>query len=531
VDLLQNSLFLLLLIIILGEVIGKIEYKAFSFGPAAIIFVALVFGNYGYTLPHEFLELGLVLFIYSIGTQAGPGFFTSFKSFGLKLSLGAMVVVFSGFVVALISGWLMGYSGDIIAGAFAGSLTSTPGLAVAVEMTKSALAPAAYGLTYSYGVIGVILFIKLLPKLIKVDIKAEENMLKEEVAKQNPPVIFMHIEITNPNIMNKKVRELGLSRIAPVALTRLLKRGASEPILVSADTIIGEGDQIRIVGIEEDLKRVILYLGKPIDAKMEFNGNLLKKRIIVSKKTFVGKSIGSINFNEVFNVSVARLTRNGMDIPADPSTRLQMGDVIHLVGMEPSLENMKKLLGNDVKKVYTANIISILTGIFIGFLIGKIPIYLPLIGQITLGTTGGVLIMGLLLSGLHRTGPIIWAVPETGSAFIREMGLVLFLATVGTQAGSTIINTVETMGINLFVVGIAITTITMISGFLFCQYVLKIPFLRTLGVITGGMTSTPGLATTTSVSTTAFAATAYATVYPVALISKILAIKLLIWLA
>ncbi|MCK6602387.1 MAG: transporter [Bacteroidetes bacterium] len=530
-DLLHHSLFFLILIIILGEALGKIEVFAFSFGPAAIIFVALIFGNYGYILPKEYLDLGLVLFIYSIGTQAGPGFLTSFKSYGLKLSLGAFFVVFSGFLVALISAWLMGYSGDIIAGAFAGALTSTPGLAVAVEMTKSALAPAAYGLTYSYGVIGVILFIKLLPKLIKADIAKEESVLKEEVARQNPPVIYKHIEITNPNISGKLVRELGLSRIAPVAMTRLLKKGAPEPVLVSGETRLETGDQIRIVGTEDDLERVILYMGRVIDAKMEFNGSLLKKRIVVSKKAFIGKSIGSINFNEVFNVSVSRLTRNGMDIPADPSTRLQMGDVIHLVGMAPSLENMKKLLGNDVKKVYTANIISILTGIFIGYLIGKIPILLPFIGEISLGTTGGVLIMGLLLSGLHRTGPIIWAVPETGSAFIREMGLVLFLATVGTQAGSSIVTTIETMGINLFLVGMLITTLTMVSGFLFTRYVLKIHFLRTLGVITGGMTSTPGLATTTSISKTAFAATAYATVYPVALISKILAIKFLIWLA
>ncbi len=528
-ELINHPIFLLLLIIILGELAGKLEIQKFSFGSSAIIFVALAFGHHGFRLPKEFLDLGLVLFIYSIGIQAGPGFLNSFKSHGLKLTMGAIVVVTSGFLTTWLVSWLFGYGGDTAAGAFAGSLTSTPGLAVAVEMTQSALAPAAYGLTYSYGVIGVILFVKLIPRFTKTNIPAEEERLREELLRDNPPVHLVHLEITNPNVIGKPVRELGITDIAPVAITRLLRAGASKPELVSGETVLMAGDQIRVVGTEADLKQVSLLLGSPVDAKMEFDSRFMKKRILVSKKAFVGRTIGSINFAEVFNVQVSRLTRNSMDIPADPTTRLEMGDVIHLVGKEQSLENMKKLLGNDAKAVYTANVFSILAGISIGFLIGKIPLFLPFVGEISLGATGGVLLSGLVLSGLYQTGPMIWAIPETGNSFIRELGLLLFLATVGTSAGATIMETIAEEGVALLGAGVLITTVPMVVSFLFARKVLKIQFLRILGVITGGMTSTPGLATTTSISKTAFAATAYATVYPAALILMIIYCKILVW--
>lgn len=528
-DILHQPIFLLLVIIILGEAIGKIEVKAFSFGSSAIIFVALVFGHYGFSLPKEFLELGLVLFIYSIGLQAGPGFLNSFKSHGLKLTMGAIVVVTVGFLTTLIASLFLGYGGDTAAGAFSGSLTSTPGLAVAVEMTKSAMAPAAYGLTYSYGVIGVILFVKLIPRFTKTRIPEEEERLRAELLRDNPPVTFIHLEISNPNVVGKPVKDLALTSIAPIAITRLLRKGSVEPELVNAETVLGDGDQIRVVGTEQDLKQISLVLGHPVSAKMEFNSKLMKKKIIVSKKAFIGRTIGSINFAEVFNVQVSRLTRNSIDIPADPTTRIQMGDVIHLVGMEQSLENMKKLLGNDARVVYTTSVFSVLAGIFLGYLIGKIPVYLPLVGEITLGTTGGVLLSGLILSSIYQTGPVIWAIPETGNGFIRELGLLLFLATVGTSAGATIMDTIAAEGVSLLLAGVVITTIPMIVAYIFCKSILKIQFLRILGVITGGMTSTPGLATTTSISATSFAATAYATVYPVALIGMIIYCKVLVW--
>ncbi len=527
-SIIHNSIFLLLIIVILGEALGHIKLKSFSLGSSAIIFVALVFGHFGYTLPGDFQTLGLVLFIYSVGLQAGPGFLSSFKQQGLSLTLGALVIVFVGFLITLLCSWFFDFDQGVAAGLFAGALTSTPGLAVAVEEVARSQAPAAYGLTYCFGVVGVTLFINLLPKILNTNISDEEQALHQELTEKNPPFTYHHIEVTNPNLLNKSVNEIYLKDIAPVVLTRLLRRGAKEPILVSGETLLCEGDHLRIVGRKNDLRKVELYMGQATEVKIEFDRGMVKKSIIISKRQVVGHTLGMLNFREVFNVQVSRITRNGIDLPAEANTRFHLGDVLHVVGNEKALKNLTRMLGNDVKAIYRINLLPIFVGLLAGFLIGKIPLYLPLIGSFTLGITGGVLLAGLILSGLYKTGPIIWEIPSTANSFIRELGLMLFLATVGTKTGSTIMATISQQGLSLFISGLLVTSIPLLVSLLVCRYLLKVRFLRMIGVLTGGMTSTPGLSSATSLSETPYAAGAYATVYPVALIGMIFFTKLLI---
>ncbi len=527
-QLLHNPIFLLLVIILLGEALGQVRLKAFSLGSSAIIFVALVFGHYGLTLPGEFQTLGLALFIYSVGLQAGPGFLSSFRRQGMKLSLGALVMVLSGFLTTLACCWLFRFDADIGAGLFSGALTSTPGLAVAVEAVAKSRAPAAYGLTYCFGVVGVILFIKLLPRVLRVDIAAEEEALNREVTENYPPFSVHHIEVTNPNLFDKAVRDIFLKDIAPVVITRMLRKGASEPILVFGDTILRQGDRLRIAGREKDLQRAELFLGRSIDEEIAFNRGLTKKNIVVSKSEAVGHSLGSLNLAVVFNVQVTRITRNGIDLPAAGHSRLHLGDVLHVVGDENSLHNVTRMLGNDSRELYRINLLPILLGLLAGFLIGEIPLYLPGIGFFTLGTTGGVLLAGLVLSRLYKTGPILWEIPATANRFIRELGLVFFLAAVGTHTGETILHTLAQQGIPLLISGVLVTSAPLVISLVVCRYLLRIRFLRLLGVLTGGMTSTPGLVSASSLSDTPYAAAAYATVYPVALIGMILLTKILI---
>ncbi len=527
-NMLENSIFLLLLIIILGESLGHLKLKAFSLGSSGIIFVAIAFGYFGYSLPGEFQTLGLVLFIYSVGLQAGPGFLSSFKHQGLRLTLGAIVIVFVGFLTTLICCWFFHFEVGIGAGLFAGALTSTPGLAVAVEAVEKSQAPAAYGLTYCFGVIGVTLFINLLPRILKINLQEEEQLLHREITENNPPFTYHHIEITNPNLFNKTVKDIYLSNIAPVVLTRLLSRGATEPVLVTGETVLREGDLLRIVGREEDLKKVELYMGRPIKEKIEFNRGIVKKTIIVSKRKAAGHSIGFLNFREVFNVQVSRITRNGIDLPAEPNTRLHLGDMLHVVGDENALKNVSRILGNDVRAIYRVNLLPIFLGLLAGFLLGEIPFFLPFVGNFSLGITGGVLLAGLILSNLYKTGPFIWEIPSTSNNFIRDLGLMLFLATVGTKTGATIIPTLAQQGLPLLLSGILVTLAPLLTSLLVCRYLLKIRFLRILGVLTGGMTSTPGLVSASALSATTHAAAAYATVYPVALIGMIFFTKILI---
>jgi putative transport protein len=521
---------LLLIVIILGYMVGQLKFKSFSLDSSAIIFVGLVFGYMGYSLPSEIQTLGLVLFIYSIGLQAGPGFMSSLRHNGLKLSAGAACVVAAGFLTSLGCAMVFNFNDGIAAGLFAGALTSTPGLAVAVEMVDHSMAAAAYGVTYLFGVIGVILFIKLVPRIMRINITDEENRLDRELREGQPKVTFVHLEVTNPNLFEKTVKSIALNQIAPVTITRLLHKGAAEPVPVSGDTVLKKGDHIRVVGVQADLEKAKLYIGRAIDAEIAFNSRLVNKKIIISKNEIIGKTLHNLNLTAVYNVQVARITRNGFDIPAHATTRLNKGDILHVVGQKQSLENVKKHLGDNFMELYTASVISILSGILIGFFIGRLPIQLPGIGLFSLGTTGGVLVAGLVLGHLKKTGPLIWDIPVTSNNFIRELGLMFFLSTVGTSAGVTIIETLRQFGLPLLVAGALTTLIPLVVAFAVCHRLLDIRFLRTLGVITGGMTSTPGLATATALSNTQYASTAYATVYPVALIGMILFTKLLIWI-
>lgn len=529
-ELLHNHIFLLLLLTLLGTALGKIKIKSFSLGSSGIIFVALVFGHFGYTLPADFQTLGLVFFIYSIGLQAGPGFLHSFRSGGLKLAAGSVFTIGVGFFTALTASYICGFDAGTGAGLFSGALTSTPGLAVAVEMAGSNSAPAAYGLTYFFGVIGVIIFIQLLPKFITVSVPEEEKKLQEEAAKKQQPITIQHIELTNPNIFNTKVKDLRLSSIAPVVITRLLRSGANEPILVGGDTVLREKDHLRLAGRSEDLKKIQLFLGRTINREIQFDRALEKKYILVSKKEVSGMSLEELNCHEVFNVQVTRVTRNGIDLPATGGLRLHMGDTVHAIGDSRALENVAKIFGDNVKEVYSINLLPIFIGIMFGFLLGKVPLYIPFGGTFSLGTTGGVLMAGIILSNLYKTGPFIWEIPSTANSFIRELGLILFLATVGSKTGASILATLSQQGIDLLLAGVAVTLIPLLSAVLLCRYVLKLPFLRMLGVMTGAMTSTPGLAAATDLSATHYASSAYATVYPMALISMILFTKLLVLL-
>ncbi|WP_305045280.1 aspartate:alanine exchanger family transporter [Geoalkalibacter sp.] len=526
-NLLHNPIFLLLLVIVLGELLGKARLWNLSLGSSSIIFVALAFGHFGYTLPAEVQTIGLAMFIYAVGLQAGPGFLSSFRNHGLIMALLVLIMTAVGIGVTYLCCRLFGFDAGIGAGLLAGAMTSTPSLAAAVELLGPDQAPAAYGVTYGFGIIGVALAVKLLPALLRRDIAREEEQLARELAEINPPITFQHIEVSNPNLFGKRVVDIFLKSIAPVTITRLLRKGAAEPILVGADTVLEEGDRLRVVGRPADLEKVQLYIGRPVEGEIAFDRVLTKKDIVVSKREFAGATLGFFNFREVFNVQVARITRNGVDLPADANTRLHLGDVLHAVGDERSLRNISRIVGNDLKATYDISLLPILLGLLLGMLLGQITLPLPLIGDFTLGTTGGALLAGLLLGARYQTGRLIWEIPTTGNRLIRDLGLALFMAAVGTTAGTTFVATLQSYGLPLLFSGMLVTLLPVAVGALLGLWLLRIRFLRLIGVLVGGMTSASGLEAAAGLSATPYAQSAYATVYPVALISKIIAVKVL----
>lgn len=529
-SLLNNSPVLLSVIISLGILIGKIKVFNFSLDSAGILFVALLFGHFGFLLPSDFLTLGMMFFLYSVGMEAGPTFFHSFRKEGVRLSMGAALIVLSGMTITLIYSWIANIPADTAAGMFAGSLTSTPGLAVAVELTSASKAPAAYGLTYSFGILGLVLFIKLGSKILQSKITSATKQLEQEEKENYPPIHYHHIQLSNPNLFGVQIKNTGLAKIAPVVISRLLRKGSSTAMVVSGETELLKGDLLRIVGTEKNVSKAELYLGKRTRKKIEFSGNLINRKILISKKNFFGHPLQSLNLAETFNVRVTRITRENVQVAPRPNFILRMGDALHILGTPESVENVTRLLGNDAHQIQTTNVFSTFLGIMLGVLLGKVSVPFPLIGSLQLGLSGGVLLAGILAGYFARTGPILWEIPWSGKHFLREAGLSLFLAVVGTSSGAHFMETIESEGLSLFMGGILVTLFTIIFAWIILRKFLHINPIRALGVLSGGMTSTPGLAAATSVSDHPQLGMAYAGVYPVALVMMIISMKILLFL-
>lgn len=527
-SLLDKPVFLLLSIVLLGEALGRIKIRNFALGTPAIIFVALGFGHLGYTVPGVLQDFGLVLFIYSIGLQAGPGFVASFRTHGLRLTAGAVGMILLAVLSVILLSWAFGFDRGTASGLLAGAMTSTPGLAVAVELGGGAAAAAAYGVTYTFGVLGVILYLKVVARIGRAVLPVEEAELDRQRSEAHPPMRFCHVELTNPNLAGKQVKDIFLHDMAAVNLTRLLRPGMPRPEVVNGSTVLQLGDHLRVVGREHDLAKAELFLGRRIEAEIEFEQSLTSRTVVVSKPEVVGQTLAGLNLAAVFGVQVSSMVRNGMELPVGGSTQLHRGDRLRLVGEQRAIENVAGLVGNDVSRTFSVNLLVIFAGLFAGYLLGVVPLSLPWLGDFTAGTTGGVLLAGLVLSGLYKTGPFIWQIPETANSFIRELGLVLFLAAVGTSAGKSLLATLSEQGLALVASGVVVTFVPLLAGALICRKLLKLPYLRTFGVLAGGMTSTPGLATVTGLSDRAYASSAYATVYPVSLIGMIVATKILV---
>lgn len=529
-ELLHNPMFLLLAVILSGHLLGKVKIFSFSLGSSGIVFTGLLAGFAGFSLPGVIQSLGLILFIYSVGQQAGPGFVHSMKRGGLALSIGAMAMIAAGLLTALGCKAWFGFSKEITAGLFAGALTSTPGLAVAVELAHDSAAPAAYGVAYTFGVVGVVLVVKLLPRLMRANIRQEEEKLEQEMSGLHPQIEFTHLEVTNPNLCTGPLSQVLPAGMAEVTITRVLRTGSDSPELAVAETVLNMHDTVRVVGTSEALHQAEIVIGPEVEADLAFNSVLIKKEILLSRPDVAGKTLRALNLSHVFGVQVSRITRNGFDCPAGPNVRLRQGDVLHVVGNPEAVENVKKMLGDNVRALFATSVMVLLSGLFCGLAFGALPLYLPGLGIFTLGATGGVLLAGLVFGAVRQIGSVITELPSTANALIRDLGLGLFLAVVGTAAGGTLVPTLREYGMPLFLAGAIMTLTPMLIGVPICSRVLRIPFLRMLGVITGGMTSTPGLAAAASLSDTPYAATAYASVYPIALVGMIMASKLIMLL-
>lgn len=524
-SLLQSSYFALFLIVALGFILGRINFRGISLDVSAVIFIALLFGHFGVVIPKELGNFGLVLFIFTIGIQAGPGFFDSFRSKGKVLILLTLLLVGGACLTGLVFKYLLGIETASIVGLVAGALTSTPGLAAAIDATQSSSASIAYGIAYPFGVIGVILFVKLLPKLLGVDLLAEEKRMEQQQKGKFPELKTATFCISNANIFGKSLVQLQVRTMTGAVVSRIRHGEVTE--LPTPLSVLYEGDLIKAVGSEGALQQLELLAGERVPEDLPLAVSYEIQMLLLTNKEVIGKSMGSMDFQGNFNCTITRVRRSGIDLSPSPDLVFKFGDKLTVVGHQDSVKELSKLLGNDEKRLSDTDFFPIAMGIVLGVLFGKINISFSESFSFSPGLTGGILIVALVLSAIGKTGPIIWSMSGSSNQLLRQLGLLLFLAEVGTSAGANLVATFQESGWTLFGVGFAITLIPMIIATLAGYYIFKINILDLLGTITGGMTSTPGLAAAGSMTDSDAPSVAYATVYPIAMVFLIIFIQLI----
>lgn len=522
---LSESHIVLFLIISLGFILGRIKIKGISLDISAIIFVALLFGHFGHSVPRDIQFIGLLLFIFTVGIEAGPGFFQAFRSQGIKLTLLAITLVVSAAITTFIISYAFDVDMNLAAGLFTGALTSTPGLAVAIDSSQSTMASIGYGIAYPFGVLGVIFFVKILPKILKQDISQVEKEIKDHALEENPDIYNKNFMVENKNIEGKTIAQINIREMTGAVISRIKQKDRN--FTPSSDTVLYEGDIIKAVGTSESLEKVEKLIGKRTDISIPLGNEYEVSTILVTNKSIVNKSISKLNLFKRYNATITRIKRSSIEIIPTGETQIFFGDKLIIACEKENMGKIANLLGNDSKALSHTDFFPIAMGIILGYLVGNIQISFFDKFTFQFGLTGGVLITAILLSKIGKTGPIVWTMSGVANNLLRLIGLLFFLSAVGTNAGAQMVSTYQEYGFKLFIMGAFITIIPMVIAAFISRYFLKLNILTLLGAVTGSMTSTPGLAAVDTITDSNAPHIAYATVYPIAMVVLIICVHIL----
>ncbi len=522
--LLNSSYFAFFTIVAFGFLLGRIKIKGVSLDISAVIFVALIFGHFGIIIPKDFQNIGLVLFIFTIGIQAGPSFFQSFRTQGKQLLIMATTLIVSAGLCTYSVVKLFNLDMNAGIGLLTGALTSTPGLAAAIETTGSPLSSISYGVAYPFGVIGVILFVSLYPRIFKINLQKASDEYISQKRSGYADITTQNYIVENEKIIGKSIKELRIRYMTGAVISRVMKD--KEAFTPSADTILEKGTIVKAVGEAEALKRVQMLIGSPTESAIPFGNKYDACRVFVTKKEVVNKTLKQLNILENYGATVTNIRRSGLDITPDSTSKVQFGDKLTITCRVDNIKQITNVFGNKKRHLSNTDFLPICLGIIIGALLGKLTFDFGMF-DFSLGLTGGVLFAGLILGRIGKTGNILWTMTGPANNLLRQLGLLFFLAAVGTKAGSSLMATFNESGYQLFAAGAIITIVPMIIASLVAQLAFKMNVLTMLGGLTGSMTSTPGLAATDSLTDTNAPSVAYATAYPIAMVLLIIVVKIL----
>lgn len=536
-----HSILIIVLTIAIGIVCARIRFKGVSLGIAWILFAGICLSHFGMRLDseveHFVKEFGLILFVYSIGLQVGPGFFSSLCRGGLSLNLLAAAVVFLGCGTTYVIHLVTGEDLATMIGILSGAVTNTPSLGAAQQAftdvtggNPSSLA-LGYAVAYPLGVIGIIATMITLRIVFSRRIKY--NGIKsntEEV--QN--IICLDVKVTNERIIGRQIKDVMGLLNREFVVSRII-HSTNVAAVAMGDTVICEGDILRIVAKPDAVDAISTFMGEAVlvDREQEQEEeNLVSRRIVVTRESVNGSNIGSLNIRSLYEVNITRINRSGVDLIAVNDLRLQIGDRVTVVGSEKNISKVVDILGNSMKRLDHPNLFPIVIGIFLGILLGSIPFMFPGIPQpVKLGLAGGPLIVAILVSRFGPYYKLVTFTTTSANMMLREMGIALFLAAVGLGAGGQFIETITNGGYWWVVYGVIITLVPILIVGVVALFVLKIDGGTLMGLLAGSTTDPPALAYANSTSSDDKASVSYATVYPLTMFLRVLTAQILMLIA
>lgn len=540
-----QSIVTILLTTGLGIFIGRLKLGKITFGVSAVMFVGLILGHYGYRIDESIIEFirnfGLILFVYGIGLQVGPSFFSSFKSEGLKFNILAVSTVLLGGAIAIALYYSSGLSIENVVGIMSGAVTNTPGLGAA-KNTISELSqyfpekvfadPAVgYAILYPIGVFGLIGIIILFKNLFGVDLDKEMRQYRKSKLNREEPLVPKKMRITNPDFFNKTIHQ-ALQEVGGQLVISRLKHSGSEAVKSpTLDTSLQNRDVLMIVGTEKDVDNFIDKAGRPSsDSFIESSSNIQSRNLFVTKSSAIHKKLSELDFYNTYDLKVTRVIRAGREIVPRPSVELFYGDSVRVIGTEEAINEVENIIGNHQKKLLEPDFLSLFAGLLLGIVLGSLPIFIPgLPIPIKLGIAAGPLIVALLIS---RYGGVSFIHPYINNGavnFMKDLGICLFFTGVGIHAGEHFYeNFIKFNGWLWLLYGSIITIVPLVIMMLVGRFVLKVNFLQLAGIVSGSYTDPAALSFSTNYLDSDIPVQSYAQVYPLATIFRIFVASILI---
>lgn len=533
-------------VIAAGVLLGKIKFFGISLGVTFVLFVGILAGHFGFTGNPAILsfvqDFGLILFVFCIGLQVGPSFFSSFKRGGITLNLLAVGIVFLNIAVALILYFALQGRVDIpmMVGILCGAVTNTPGLGAANEALQQLHYQGpeiamGYACAYPLGVMGIILSMIIIRYICRVDVKQDSDEIqKEEEANPHMKPYTISLKVQNEALSGKTLSQVQNFLARDFVCTRIIQDG--HMITPNANTVLRLGDRMFLVCAEDDSEAIMAFIGPKIeqdwDATNQQDKPMVSRRILVTQPNINGKTLGELHFSSMYGVNVTRVNRSGMDLFAARQLRLQVGDRVMVVGPQDAIERVANLLGNQLCRLDHPNIVTIFVGILCGILFGSLPIAIPgMPTPVKLGLAGGPLIISILIGRFGHKVKLVTYTTMSANLMLREVGLVLFLASVGIKAGENFVQmVVEGDGVLYVGLGFLITFIPLLITGIIARWHHRVNYFTLMGLIAGSNTDPPALAYANQIAGNDAPAVGYSTVYPLTMFLRILTAQLLILL-